>query len=76
MGLQTTQLYNAYHIKHSIKGKQETIIRHSNKDINQSVQHIATYDPIMAGSRTYVGPVYYDFRQLVILMHWQKFPKI
>ena len=33
-----------HHIKHSIKGKQEMIIRHSNGDINQSVQHEQTHD--------------------------------
>ena len=56
-----------HHIKYSIKGKQKLIIKHSNEDINQSIyQHIAICDPIMADSRTYIGPVYYNFQQLVI----------
>ena len=36
-----------------------------NRDINQSVQHSKS-DPIMAGSRTYISPVYYNSRQPVI----------
>ena len=35
-----------------------------NRDINQSVQYSKS-DPIMAGSETYVGPVYYDSQQPV-----------
>ena len=33
--------------------------------INQSISTIPLVIPTMAGSRTYVGPAYYDFRQLV-----------
>ena len=45
------------------------IIKHSNGDINQSVQqHIAICHP-MAGSRTYIGPVYYNSRQPVTWAH-------
>ena len=36
-----------------------------NGDINQSVQHSNTFDPIVAGSRTYVSPVYYNSQQPV-----------
>ena len=35
-----------------------------NGDINQSVQHSKS-DPIIAGSRTYIGPIYYDSQQPV-----------
>ena len=50
------------------------IIKHSNEDINQSVQHKPTHMiPTMAGSRTYVGSAYYDSRQLVTTLDGRQF---
>ena len=54
--------------QYSIKGEQEMIIkpqrRHQSTSTARASQHMI---PSMAGSRTYVGPVYYDSQQPVTI---------
>ena len=44
------------------------IIKHSNEDINQSVQQHIAICHSMAGSKTYISPVYYNFWQPVTIL--------